>query len=439
MNKRIIACGIASLMMLSSFESYHIFKENKSSIRAYAEDDPGTIYDAAKNGDLGVIEEFSQNYEKIFEADDRRRNILHWAVIGHQIEVFNFILNSFGHGDKREDVLEMLEAVDENLLSPWHYAMLGAAHTEGEVQREYIELARRIFDEIKMAGIDSVVQLRALKGEIIDEKDAKQCDNIFYQTPLHLAAINGNIDSIAPILDKVRSIDEIEDDPFERLDIDARDRFGDTPLMLAIRHGNIGAFNFYLSHGANVNISDFNGKTPLKLAIQKQRKEMVRLLLENGADTNQTGCNYKLTDIVIRRWSLDEENWLETSFNKDLVADKWDNIKFIESIINRTLFDRNHTILEVTQFVPLGMAVLRGDVDSVRLLINAGADFGALGSGTAFYLASKTENREMYNLLLGYRLHINDALNEAIRQDSVTLAELILSEGTIKPNDVFYY
>jgi len=112
------------------------------------------------------------------------------------------------------------------------------------------------------------------KGGNINIKD------IFGQTPLHIAAFQGNGKLVEYLISK-------------GADINAKDDNGWTPLHLAVKYGHRGVVEYLLSKGADVNARTKRniegwkeivaGATPLDLANLFERPEMAGLLLLRGA------------------------------------------------------------------------------------------------------------------------------------------------------------
>lgn len=70
-------------------------------------------------------------------------------------------------------------------------------------------------------------------------------------------------------------------------DIEARNKFGDTPLHLAALNSNSTAVVYLLHKGANINIRNKANLTPLHVAATKDSPEVVKELLNAGADINK--------------------------------------------------------------------------------------------------------------------------------------------------------
>ncbi|HXP87978.1 MAG TPA: ankyrin repeat domain-containing protein [Bryobacteraceae bacterium] len=91
-------------------------------------------------------------------------------------------------------------------------------------------------------------------------------------TPLWLASVNGDASIIAALL-------KAGADSNEKLPL------GRTPLMAASRTGNIEAMKVLLDHGADVNAKEtLRGTTPLMWAADEGHAPAIQLLIEHGAD-----------------------------------------------------------------------------------------------------------------------------------------------------------
>ena len=73
----------------------------------------------------------------------------------------------------------------------------------------------------------------------------------------------------------------------EQIGPHSRSRVGDTPLHIAAIQGNVRAIALLLNAGANIQATGETGYTPLHYAVSQQRPEAVRFLLERGADLSQ--------------------------------------------------------------------------------------------------------------------------------------------------------
>jgi ankyrin repeat protein len=106
-----------------------------------------------------------------------------------------------------------------------------------------------------------------------------------------------------------------------------------------------------LAAGANPNIQDVNGMTPLMWAAGVGKPETVKMLLEKGADAKATD---KLTG--------------ESALMRALRTGKPETVKIIMAA-NPDITTKNS--LGMTPFL---VACAYGDLDKIKMLIDAGAD-----------------------------------------------------------------
>jgi ankyrin repeat protein len=99
--------------------------------------------------------------------------------------------------------------------------------------------------------------------------------NRFGVTPMALACINGNAAMIGKLLDAGTDANA------------SLSELGETPLMMASRTGKLDAVKTLLDHGASVNAKENSrGDTALIWATGESHADVVKLLIERGADVN---------------------------------------------------------------------------------------------------------------------------------------------------------
>jgi ankyrin repeat protein len=92
------------------------------------------------------------------------------------------------------------------------------------------------------------------------------------QTPLHIAALKGNIGIIKILLDK-------------GADIKAKDKYGDTPLHIAVKKGYKDAVKVLLKGGADVNVKNNDHKKPIDYAYSTNDQEMIEIIRNAKGET----------------------------------------------------------------------------------------------------------------------------------------------------------
>ena len=96
------------------------------------------------------------------------------------------------------------------------------------------------------------------------------------QAQWHKAAIDGDVSLVEHFLATGQ-------------DIDSRDRYGQTALMLAAARGRKAMVELLLSHHAELDVTAKYGLSALMLAIVSRHAEIAASLIEAGADTTLRG------------------------------------------------------------------------------------------------------------------------------------------------------
>uniref|UniRef100_A0ABD2W1A7 Uncharacterized protein n=1 Tax=Trichogramma kaykai TaxID=54128 RepID=A0ABD2W1A7_9HYME len=99
-------------------------------------------------------------------------------------------------------------------------------------------------------------------------------------TPLHLIC-QGDSCLLAKVMFELDSV------KYRPVQIDVRDKFGNTPLHLALRHGHKKLAAFLLRKGADPNVTNEKGSTPLHVICNYHRDEWVEVFFFIVDDTRQ--------------------------------------------------------------------------------------------------------------------------------------------------------
>jgi hypothetical protein len=95
---------------------------------------------------------------------------------------------------------------------------------------------------------------------------------------LHEAALTGNLEALQQHIDAGS-------------DLNARDEFGSTPLIVASTFGETDVAEALISAGADLEAGNSDGSTPLHIASFLCYPDIVAALLEHGANPNATNHN----------------------------------------------------------------------------------------------------------------------------------------------------
>ncbi|XP_013386265.1 BCL-6 corepressor-like [Lingula anatina] len=134
------------------------------------------------------------------------------------------------------------------------------------------------------------------------------CSKTSGETVLHRAARMGYEDVVLHCLET------------KRVDINAKDNAGYTPLHESCVRGNLSVAKHLLEFGANVNCSSQDGIRPIHDAVENDHVEIVRLLLSYGADPTLVTYSGKTLNKIARSKAM--KTFLEGYFADLKVGDK---------------------------------------------------------------------------------------------------------------------
>jgi len=218
----------------------------------------------------------------------------------------------------------------------------------------------RLLDAVAKGDRNAVREL--LRGRT--DVNAAQPDG---STPLMLAAERNDAD-VATLLIRAGAR------------VNAANEYGATALSVAAASGNLATITLLLDAHANPNAPLLSGETPLMTAVDNGNGDVVRLLIERGADVNASEAKGGQTALM---WAAANRLPALVTLLLDHHADP------------RARSKRG--------FTPLLFAAQQGDVESGRLLLQAGADVNdrsAIDRKTALVVAAASGSRDFCALLL---------------------------------------
>ncbi|TAJ08015.1 MAG: hypothetical protein EPO61_11265 [Nitrospirae bacterium] len=173
-------------------------------------------------------------------------------------------------------------------------------------------------------------------------------------------------------------------------DVNAANENGSTALHFAADKGRAEVVRFLLDQGASVNVKAKSGSTPLLLAAQSGSLEVVRLLLDRGAEVNvETGAgkghiNWTPLTVAVEANSLElVQLLLSKGADPNLPDDP--TIAPLAHAARKNNREMVRLLLEhkahAGKEYALRMMALHGDVETVRLLLDRGADVNDRGGG----------------------------------------------------------
>lgn len=191
-------------------------------------------------------------------------------------------------------------------------------------------------------------------------------------------------------------------------------------ILAALKQGDFQNVKDLIQEGGNLDLPDESGITPLQYSIENGHIDIVRLLLMAGADPNvENGLLVNDGQLFI------DSNNQSTEEDETLV---------IEHIIKE--------IQNLKSTSALHIAIKRNDMESLKLLLEYGADPNVLDLGccSPLHWAATKNNLVAVKLLLDTKADPNlkdlaksTALHEAVRKKNYEIVKLLLKYGA-SPN-----
>ena len=249
-------------------------------------------------------------------------------------------------------------------------------------------------------------------------------------TALHWAAHQGDV-AIADLLLKAHA------------NVNAVTDVGITPLWLASTNGQLEIVRRLLDMGADPNVSPRTGGTPLMRAASGGYAEVARALIAHGANANAVEASQQQTALMwatSRRQPAVVQVLLEAGANPNAQARIWrEEVQLCCWAQTSDLSD----LAEVNRggFTALHFAARQGDVDSARLLLDAGAriDATAADGSAPLALAAFSDQATVVKLLLERGADPNAigggyaALHAAVLRGNAEVVRALLAKGA-NPN-----
>ncbi|MEG4068866.1 ankyrin repeat domain-containing protein [Microcoleus sp. Pol11C2] len=264
------------------------------------------------------------------------------------------------------------------------------------------------------------------------------------------------------------------------LDVNARDKSGNTPLHLAVERGSQDIAELLIANGARVNVRNENGQTPLYRAIAIGHNEIAALLINNGTDVNNIdgsgttplhkAAHYGTVEIlkllIAKGAEINiQDNQIKTPLDIAVDLKLQDTVALLiskhpdvnsEDEYGRTLLhiavdfklkDAAKQLIAKGAFVnaknnllqtPLHLAVAQGSQDIAELLIANGARVNARNANgqTPLYQAIAIGHNDIAALLIKNGADVNNRdmcnttpLHKAAHYDTVEILELLIAKG----------
>ena len=406
----------------------------------------------AKVGNMERIKFLLKRGANVNLMDKEGRNALMWAVLGGQIEAFNFLypLTTMKRTIKNECLLHIAcQSNNVDILRHIYYLYEESQINERSTDKCEIPIMYTTnLDCIKfMLSIDpDQLHFLSLDGgllhknidndEIVDYLINKgiyvDTNNAFIETPLRAASDIGNIRVMEKLIDAGANIDSL-------------DYINYTCLMNCIDNENVEAVKLLLDCGAYLLNFDNDGNSLIHIAVSTGNYEITRILIEHGArinDLNNEGKSalfYCLNFLNVMHLLISKGIDINAKDNtnssvlieackyknfyaaKLLLSNPYLNLNDQEqlnggySALHYAIYDANlvklfmdhKNLLELqtySHYTPLLLCCKMGYLDSARILILNGSNLHAktIGGHSCIEIASKYGHYKIVQLLLKY-------------------------------------
>ncbi|KAK3377271.1 ankyrin repeat-containing domain protein [Lasiosphaeria ovina] len=262
------------------------------------------------------------------------RRVIQYAFRGGHVEVMKLLIET--------DRVDIYEKVDGQDLLGW---AVGGEHSDIVARL----LERDVDLERKTKKHDSTL---LLDGDLQHQPGPHRHIEVFNRfgiTPLLIAVQNGSISIVAALLEKGANIE-------------AENKAGQRSLALAAIHGNGAMVRLLLDKGADIDAKDNEGFTALNTATMCRRPEIVELLLDRGANIEAANARGRAPLVIASNRGLESTVRLLLAKGAEI--------------------DAGHK----TDYTALAGAIDGLHPEVVQLLLDNGADAGKLLASTGMTL-----------------------------------------------------
>ncbi|MEE2635734.1 MAG: ankyrin repeat domain-containing protein [Acidobacteriota bacterium] len=330
---------------------------------------------AVRSGDLAAVQDLLAAAVDVNEPTADGTTALHWAV----------------HRDDPALVELLLDAGAEvSVVNRYGVMPLMLAVSNGHAGIVDRLLRAGADSEAAMPGGETALMAAARTGapgvvRILLESGANQ--NVTEQAgqiPLMWAAAHNNADAIELLVTRgadVHARTPVQDPTPSRSYFSSPPATGFTPLLFAVRGGQLDATRVLLDAGANVNDTLSDGQSALVVAVANANWELANYLLDRGADPTLAGAGWNALHQTVRTRRPNPSGGLAGPIPTGRV----DSIDVVRKLIahgvdvdtrmtRNGMKDGQRSRLNRLGATAFFLAAKNTDVEAMRVLIDAGAD-----------------------------------------------------------------
>lgn len=260
-------------------------------------------------------------------------------------------------------------------------------------------------------------------------------NNISLITPLFYASQSNNCD-IAEILIK------------NNADVNKKNILGDTPLMYAIKNNNVNMVKLLIDNNADINAENKDKISVIDYAYKTLNNDIINLLIHNNINLKHKDCDGNSPIYYILN-SENKANIKNNLINYINICDDRDFLNLNEQtplhiacfnnhtsdIIDLLITDNNINLKDSARYTPLVYAVLSGNINNVKLLLDKGAELYSTKTLNLLHICLNKYNSDVFKLLLEKEKNIDcisingTPLNIAIAKGNTEAANLLIEHG----------
>ncbi|XP_062592978.1 ankyrin-2-like [Saccostrea cucullata] len=307
------------------------------------------------------------------------------------------------------------------------YVIDGLAYACSRGREEMVEI---IIENIKQSEQSEKTRMMKI-GDYIYTNTVLDIHNIHGETPLTCAARANQLKICEILLQEGACINQTTQYVHQ------------TPLHVAVEHGNTEIVEYLIQQGADVQIPDNVNISPLYTAIKGGNSAIVHMLIDAGCDVNLGSQDHAPVFLTARLGLLPITQALcEAGCNKDF-ANKYgvtplaeavqkDHLDIVEYLVGQHC-DVNNTDVNGTS--ALHIACRMGNLEAVTILMNGRANPILKNSNgqTAFQLAIENNKYEVVEYLMNLGA---DILSQPFANKSLSSISKVFDRGHIQTAEV---